>query len=147
MTLLKCRLHPILLEVEAELEEVRERILIVRVDGHPLRTLGGGIDRVEADSDFALKVAADCVQRQAEPLACFLVLGTVVVMPGIFRVRPVGLEGISPPVHKETEVIRHHTGRCFQTKVAHSLLAEVRRTAPQFHVGGETIRVLCHVAR
>ena len=40
MAVLKSRLHPILPEVEAELEEVRERIFIVRVDGHPLRVLG-----------------------------------------------------------------------------------------------------------
>ena len=113
MTLLKCRLHPILLEVEAELEEVRERILIVRVDGHPLRTLGGGIDRVEADSDFAFEVAADCVRCQAEPLAGFLVGGTIVVMPATSRVRPAGLEGVGRPVHKETEAIRHHAGGRF----------------------------------
>ena len=81
MTLLKSRLHPILPEVEAELEEIRERILIVRVDGHPLRALGGGVNRVEADSDFAFEVAADCVGCQAEPLAGFLVLGPVIVMP------------------------------------------------------------------
>jgi hypothetical protein len=62
MALLKCRLHPVLLEVEAELEEIRERILIVRVDGHPLRALGGRLDRVEANGDFALKVGTDCVQ-------------------------------------------------------------------------------------
>ena len=36
MAFLKCRLHPILPEVEAELEEIRESILIVRVNGHPL---------------------------------------------------------------------------------------------------------------
>jgi hypothetical protein len=32
MALLKCRLHPIVPEVEAEPEEIRERILIIRVD-------------------------------------------------------------------------------------------------------------------
>jgi hypothetical protein len=110
MTFLKSRLHPILLEVEAELEEVRERILIVRVDGHPLRALGGGVDRVEADSDFALKVVADCVQRQTEALAGSLVLGTVVIMPGTFRVGSVGLEGVGAAVDEETEVICHHSG-------------------------------------
>ncbi len=111
MAILKSRLHPILPEVEAELEEIRKRILIVRVDGHPLRALGGGVDRVEADSDFAFEVAADCVRCQAEPLAGFVVLGTVVVMPGAFRVRPVGLEGVGPAVDEEAKVIRHHTGR------------------------------------
>jgi hypothetical protein len=111
MTLLKSRLHPILSEGEAELEEIRKRILIVRVDGHPLRALGGGVDRVEADGDFALEVAADCVRCQAEPLAGFLVLGTIVIMPGAFRVGSVGLEGVSTPVYEEAEVIRHHTGR------------------------------------
>ena len=98
MTLLKSRLHSILPEVEAELEEIRERILIVRVDGHPLRALGGGVDGVEANGNFAFEVAADCVQRQAEPLAGFLVLGAVVVMPAACRVRPVGLQGISPTI-------------------------------------------------
>jgi hypothetical protein len=125
MTLLNCRLHPILPEAEAELEEICERILIVRVYGHPLGALGGGIDRVEADSDFALEVAADCVQRQAEPQAGSLVFGTVVVMPGAFRVRPVGLEGVSTPVYEEVEVIRHDAGGRFETKPLHLLLREV----------------------
>jgi len=93
MAFLKSRLHPVLLEVEAELEEVRERIFIVRVDSHPLRALGGGVDGVETDGDFTFEVAADCVQRQAETLAGFLVLGPVVVMPATFRVRSAGLEG------------------------------------------------------
>jgi hypothetical protein len=107
MTLLKCRLHPILPEVEAQLEEIGERILIVCVDGHPLRALGGRVDGAEADSDFALKVAADCVQRQAEPLTGFLVLGAVVIMPGTVRVGTVGLESVGPAVDEETEVIRN----------------------------------------
>jgi hypothetical protein len=107
MTLLKSGLHPILPEVEAKLQEICKRILMVRVDGHPLRALGGGVDRVEADGDFALKVAADCVQRQTEPLAGFLVLGPVVVMPATFWVCPVGLEGVGPALDEETEVIRN----------------------------------------
>jgi hypothetical protein len=78
---LKSRLHPILLEVEVEFMEVRKRILIVCVNGHPLRALGSRVDGVKADGDFALKVAADCVKRQTQPLAGFLVLGTVIVMP------------------------------------------------------------------
>jgi hypothetical protein len=147
MTFLKSRLHPILLEVEAELEEVRERILIVRVDGHPLRALGGGVDRVEADSDFAFEVATDCVRCQAEPLAGFLVLGPIVVMPAALRVRPAGLKGVGPPVHEEAEVIRHHAGGRFETKPLHLLLPEVRWTAPVLHVGGETMRVLGQMDR
>ena len=103
--------------------------------------VGGGVDRVEADGDFALEVAADCVRCQAEPLAGFLVLGTIVIMPGTFRVRPVGLEGVSTPAHKEAEVIRHHAGRCFETKLTHYLLPEVRWTASLLHVGDETMRV------
>ena len=110
MAFLKSRLHPILPEVEAELEEIRKGIFIVRVDGHPLRALGGGVDGVKADSDFAFQVAADCVQRQAEPLVGFLVLGTVVVMAGTFRVRPVGLEGVGPPIDEEAKVVCHHAG-------------------------------------
>jgi hypothetical protein len=110
MAVLKSRLHPILPQVEAELEQVRKRIFIVRVDGHPLRALGGGIDRVEADGDFAFEVAADCVQRQAEPLAGFPVLGPVVVMPGTFQVGSVGLESVGTPVDEETEVICYHSG-------------------------------------
>jgi len=126
MTVLKSRLHPILPEAKAELEEVRKSILIVRVDGHPLRALGGGVDGVQADSDLAFKVAADRVQRQAEPLAGFPVLGAVVIMPGTFWVRPVGLEGVSPAVDEEEEVIRHRTGGRIETKHPHSLLPEIR---------------------
>jgi hypothetical protein len=105
--ILKSRLHSVLSEVEAKPQEVRERVFIVRVDGHPLRALGGRVDRVEADSDFAFDVAADCVQRQAEPLAGFLVLGPVVIMPAAFRARPVGLECVGPAVDEEAEVIRN----------------------------------------
>jgi hypothetical protein len=147
MAFLKSRLHPVLPEVEAELQEIRERILVVRVDGHPLRALGGGVDRVKADGDFAFEVAADCVGCQAQPLPGFLVLEPVVVMPSAFRVRSVGLEGVGPPIHEETEVIRHHPGGGFETKIPHSLLPEVRWTGPLLYVGGETMRVLCHMDR
>jgi hypothetical protein len=88
------------------------------------------------------EVAADCFQRQAEPLAGFLVLRPVVVIAGTFRVRTVGLEGVSPPVHEKAKVVRHHTGRRFETKIRHIPLPEDRWTAPLLHVGGETIRVL-----
>ena len=110
MAVLKNRPHPVLSEVEAEPGEVRERILIVRFDGHPLRGLGGRVDRVEADGDFAFKVAPEGVRRQAEPLAGLFVRGPEVVVPAAFRVRPVGLEGVGPPIHKEAEVVRHHVG-------------------------------------
>ena len=60
-------------------------------------------DGVEADGDFTFEVAADCVQPQAQPLASFLVLGTIVVMPGSLRVGSVRVEGLSTPVHKEVE--------------------------------------------
>jgi hypothetical protein len=75
MGVLKSRHHPIQPEVEAELEEVHERILIVRVVSRSLRALYGEVDRVEADGDFAFQMAADCAQCQAEPLAGFLSLG------------------------------------------------------------------------
>ena len=108
--ILKCRLHPVLPEVVAQLEKIRERILIIRVDSHPLRALCGGVDGVETDSDFAFDVATDGVQREAETLTSFLVLGTEVIMPRTFRAWPVGLEGVSTPVDEEAEVIRHLTG-------------------------------------
>lgn len=110
MTVLKSGLHPILPEVEAEREKIGDRILVVRVDGHPLRAMGGGVDGVEADGDSAFEVATDCVGRQTEPLAGFLVLGPVVVMLPALRVRPIGLEGVRPPVDEETKVIRRHAG-------------------------------------
>jgi hypothetical protein len=86
MAFLKSRLHSILPEVKPELEKIRQGILVVRVDGHPLRALGGRVDGVEANGDFAFEVATDCVQCGAQPLAGLLVLGTVVIMPGTFRV-------------------------------------------------------------
>jgi len=122
MAILKSRLHPILPEVEAQLQKVRERILIVRVDSQPFRALGGRVDGVKADGDFAFKVATDCVQRQAEPLAGFLILGTVVVMPATVRVRPVGLECVGPAVDEQAEVVSHHTGRRSYAKIPHSFL-------------------------
>jgi len=99
--------------------------------------LGGGVDGVEADGDSAFEVTADGVQRKAEPLTGLLVLGAVVLMPAAFRVRPVGLEGVRTPVDEEVEVVRYHAGRHFKTKHWHSLLPEVRWTAPLLHVGGE----------
>ena len=59
--ILKGRLHPILREVAAKLQEVRERIRIIRVDGHPLRALGGRVDGVETDGDSAFEMTADRV--------------------------------------------------------------------------------------
>ena len=64
-----------------------------------------------------------------------------------FRVRPVGPEGVSPAVDEEAELIRHHSGGRFQTKLWHSLFSVVRWTAPLLHVGGETVRVLYHMDR
>jgi hypothetical protein len=107
MAILKSRLHPILPEVEAELEEVRERILIVRVNGHPLRALGGGVDRVETDGDFALQMATDGVGCQAQPLASLFMKRPVVVVPARFSMWSVRLKGVGAAVDEEMEVIRN----------------------------------------
>jgi len=107
--------------------------------------LGCGVDRIEADSDFALKVATGCVQRQAQPLVRFLVLGTVVIMPGTFRVRPVGLESVGPAVDEEMEVIRHHGVGCFETNIQNSVLPEVKWSVSLLHIGSEMVRVFCQV--
>jgi hypothetical protein len=147
MAVLKCRLHSVLPEVEAELEEVCERILIICVDGHPLRALCCRIDGVKADGDFAFEVTADCVQRQAEALTGFRVLGAVVVMTVTFRTGPVGLEGVSAPVYEEVEVIHHHTGGRFETEVLHLLLLQPRWMGPLLHVGCEMMRIFCHMDR
>jgi len=128
--ILKCRLHPVLPEVKLELEEISERILIVRVNGQPLRALGDRVDSVQTDGDFAFKVATDCVWRQVQPLARGLVLGSIVIMPGTFWAGSVGLEGVGPAVDKETKVIRHHTGWGFETKHPHSLLPESTWVSP-----------------
>ncbi len=109
--------------------------------------LRGRADGVKADGDFALKVTADCVACEAQSLAGFLVLGPVVIMPGALRVGSVGLEGVSTPVDEEAEVIRHHAGRGFETKLPHSLLPEGRWTAPLLHVVGEKIRAFCQMDR
>jgi hypothetical protein len=125
-TIFKCRFNPILPEVEAKLQKVRDRIFMVCVDGQPLRALGSGVDCVEADSDFAFEVATDCVQRQAEPLAGFLALGPVVVMLGIFRVGMAGLERVGATINEEAKVVRHHAGGRFEKKLLHYLLPEAR---------------------
>jgi hypothetical protein len=65
--ILKSRLHPILTKVEAKLQEVWDGILIIRVDGHPLGALGGGVDCVEADGDFALGGGGLCPARGSAP--------------------------------------------------------------------------------
>src|ERR1019366_1763225 len=80
VALLKRRLHSILFEVVAKLDEVWERILVIRVDGHPLTPLSSRVDGIEGDGDFAIDVAPEGVRRQAEALAGFLVRGPEVVM-------------------------------------------------------------------
>jgi hypothetical protein len=140
--LLKRRIYTILLETGAKPYEIRDRILVISVDGDPLAPLRGGVDGVKADGDFAFQVAADGVWRQAESLAGFLIGGTVVIMAATFWVRPVGLEGIGPPVDEEVEVGCHNSGGHFETKLPHSLLPEVWWTTLLFHVGGEMMRLL-----
>jgi hypothetical protein len=89
--ILKGGLDPVLSKEEAKLQEIRERILIVGVDGHPFRALGGRVDGIKADGDFVFEVATNCVQCQAKALAGFPVLGSVVAMSAAQRVRAVGL--------------------------------------------------------
>jgi hypothetical protein len=141
IAILKSRLHSVLPEVETKFDKVCERVVVIRIDCHPLRALGGGVDGVEADGYFAFKVATDCVQRQAAPLAGFLVLGAVVVMPGAFGVRPVGLEGVGAAIHKEVEVIRHQTGGRFEANVPHCLLPEGKWTVRLPYFGREMVRI------
>jgi len=54
---------------------------------------------------FTLDVAPEGFRRQAEALAGFLVRWAGSSSAGRFRVRPVRLEGVGPPVHKEAEVV------------------------------------------
>jgi hypothetical protein len=61
MAILKSRLYSVLPEVAAKLQEIRERIFIIRVDGHPLRALGGRVDGLETDGDSAFEMTADRV--------------------------------------------------------------------------------------
>ena len=79
--LLKGGIHSVLPQELAKLDEISERILVVSVDGDPFAALGGRVDGVKADGDFPFQVAANCVSCQAEPLAGFLIVGTVIVMP------------------------------------------------------------------
>jgi hypothetical protein len=139
MAVLKRRRHTVLLEINAEPEEVRERILVIRVNGHPLRALGGGVYGVETDGDFPFKVATDCVGCQAEPLAGSTVFGPIVIMAAAFWMGSIRLEGVRTPVDEEVEVIRRHARRCSEMKLSHSFLPEVRWTAPLLLIGGETI--------
>ncbi len=131
-----------MLQLRTNPGEVLECIRIIRVYGHPLRALGGGVEGVKTDGDFAFEVATDCVQGQAESLAGILVLGPVVIMTAAFRVGSIGLKRVSTPVDEEMKVVRHHAGGRFETKHLHSLLPEVRWTAPPLHVRGVSISVL-----
>ena len=117
-------------------------MLIVRVDGQPLRTLGGRVDGVKADGDFPFKVATDCFQRQAGPLAGLIVLGSVVIMTSTFSVRAIGLEGVGPAIDEEAEVIRHDRGMGNESKILHSLLSGLRGDGKAiFHVLSDPQRV------
>lgn len=62
-------------------------------------------------------------------------------MTAALRVGSVGLEGVSPLVYEEVEVVRHHTGGRLEMKLRHSLLPEVKWAGPLLHVGDETIVV------
>jgi hypothetical protein len=108
--LLKRGIHAVLLEAGAKLDEIIERILVISVDGDPLAALRGGVDGVEADRDFAFEVAADGIWRQAESLARCLVGRPIIIMMASFAMRPVGLEGVRPAIHKEAEIISYDIG-------------------------------------
>jgi hypothetical protein len=110
LALLKRRIHTILLEAGAKLDKISERICIISVDGDPLAALRGRVNGVKADSDFAFEVAADGVWRQAESLARCLVGGPVIIMMASFPMRPVGLEGVRPAIHKEAKIISYDIG-------------------------------------
>jgi hypothetical protein len=128
--------------VETEPEEVRERILIVCVNGHPLRALGGGVGGVKADGDIAFKVATDCVQRQTEAMAGSPVFGPIVIMAAAFVVGLVGLEGVGPAIDEEAEVIRHDRGMGNESKILHSLLSGLGGDGKAiFHVLSDPQRV------
>jgi hypothetical protein len=114
--LLKRRIHSVLFQELAKLNEVCERILVISVDGDPLAALGGRVDGVKADGDFPFQVATYGVWRQAESLARCLVGGPVIIMMASFPMRSVGLEGVGPAVDEEAEVIYRCIRWGFQTK-------------------------------
>jgi len=67
--LLNRRTHTVLLEAVVKLDEICERIRVIRVDCDPLAALGGRVDGVKADRDFSFQVKPDGVWRQAQALA------------------------------------------------------------------------------
>jgi hypothetical protein len=73
----------------------------VAAEGDPLTPLRVGVDRVKAGGDFSFDMVPDCVRRQAEALAGFLVCGPAIVMPIAPRVQTVGLEYVGPPLRSE----------------------------------------------
>ncbi len=102
---LKGRFNPILLEVGFKFKEVRKGIRVIRINGHPLRALCRRVNGVQPDGDFAFEVATNGAKRKAQTLAGLFVSGPVVVMLAAFSVRLIRLEGVSPAVDEEAEVM------------------------------------------
>jgi len=60
---------------------------------------------------------------------------------------PVGLDGAGSPIHEEMEIVCHHVGGRFETKLPYCLLPEVRWTALLLHVSVEMMRASGHMGR
>jgi hypothetical protein len=105
--LLERSMHVVPAKVIVQLQQVFERVLIVRVNCHPLRTLGRGVDGIEGNRHMTFKMPFQGLVSQAQRLAGAFGRGPVVVIAAGFRVRTHRLKGIGPSTHKHPEIITH----------------------------------------
>ena len=76
----QCRFHSILDQVVLELQQVLHGVFVVGIDRNPFTTLGGRIDGIQPDGDFAFQMLAYGTVRQHERhIGSFLAWPEVIV--------------------------------------------------------------------
>src|SRR5258708_23241645 len=103
-------LYLVLVEEVLELEKVFHRPGIIGINRDPLRALCRGINRVQADGEFAFQVTPDCGRGEAQLLAFPLCLRPKVIMAPALWTGSQGLKGISSAVYEKTTVVPHDMG-------------------------------------
>ncbi len=100
-------IHTVAAEVILKLDQIFHRVGIVRVDRDPLATLVGGVDRIEANRDLPFQVVRDCFLVQLDGATRAAFRWAVIIMTATLRMRPEGLDRVSPAINEQIEVLFH----------------------------------------
>src|SRR6266850_5837075 len=103
-------LHLVLLEGVLQFEQVFHRPGIIGINRDPLRALCRGVNRVQADGEFAFQVTADRTCGQAQLIAFSLCLRSKVIMAPALWTGSEGLKRIGSAVYEKTTVVPHDMG-------------------------------------